>query len=114
MRPQIKFRLSGRFDGLKENVRYSVYELSKASGIKLETLRERLARRHTRDIVMPSDLAQIGFYRKVSVLLETESEAISQEWLAKPLADQNLINWLLSEAASFKKCDHKTLRKDCT
>jgi hypothetical protein len=52
---------------------------------------------------MPSDLAQIGFYRKVSVLLETESEAISQEWLAKPLADQNLINWLLEDERGYSK-----------
>jgi len=101
MRPQIMYRLSGRFEGLRENARYSVTELSQASGIQLETLRERLARRHCRAIVLPSDLAPIGSYNKILVLLETDAEVLSQSWLSKPLADQNTINWLMEDQHGY-------------
>ena len=97
MRPCAMYRLSGRFEGLQENARYSVFDLAKASGIRLDTLRERLSRKNPRDIVMPSDLAPVGFYRKVSLLLETQADCLSQSWLSKPIVGQNLINKYLEE-----------------
>lgn len=82
---QPRFRLTGDYRSLEKDCYYTAAELSQESSIKLETLRERLARRGSRDWVLPSDLAPVGEYRSVVCLLEKDSDAMSQKWLSIPL-----------------------------
>jgi len=82
---KLKFRLAGNYRNLRGGCAYTLAELSEASNIKLETLRERLARRGARDVVTPSDLLPVGSYKMITYLCETESEELMQYWLRKPI-----------------------------
>ena len=82
---QYRYRLTGDYRSLEKDCYYTVVQLSQESNIKLETLRERLARRGSRDVVLPSDLDPVGKYRSVAYRLERDSHAISQKWLSTPL-----------------------------
>lgn len=57
---QYRYRLTGDYRSLEKDCYYTVVQLSQESNIKLETLRERLARRGSRDVVLPSDLDPVG------------------------------------------------------
>lgn len=81
----MKFRLTGDYRGLEKGGHYTTAELSIESGIKLETLRERLARRGKRDMVSPSDLDPVGQYKAEIHRLETDCDILSMRWLKRPI-----------------------------
>jgi len=81
----LKFRLTGDYRDLEGGFQYTIAELSISSGIKLESLRERLARRGFRHTVSPADLDPVGQYRAVIYRLDSDAEVLSQQWLRKPI-----------------------------
>lgn len=85
MKKDITFRLTGDYRGLERGGHYTTTELSIESGINLETLRERLARRGKRDTVTPADLNPVGQYKLDVRHCITDSDILSMEWLRKPL-----------------------------
>jgi len=85
---RIRFTLVGEFEGLIDGVAYDLPTLCYASGLRFETLRERLHRKNARDTVLATDLAPLGMYRQIAQRCETSSERFSQEWLSKPLVGQ--------------------------